>query len=69
MGGVTLDMIVHRETPSVLPLSVLIELEAGVEGRHVTVKLLLLIYGSLDGQALKFGKPISSSTRCQAFYS
>ena len=54
-------MIVHRETPSVLPLSVLIELEAGVEGRHVTVKLLLLIYGSLDRQALKFGKPISSS--------
>ena len=33
------------------------------------VKLLLLIYGRLDGQALKVGKPISSSARCQAFYS
>ena len=40
-----------------------------VEGRHVTVKLLLLIYGRLDGRALKVGKPISSSARCQAFYS
>ena len=40
-----------------------------VEGRHVTVKLLLLIYGSLDGRALNAGKPISSSACCQAFYS
>ena len=40
-----------------------------VEGRHVTVKLLLLIYGRLDGRALKVRKPISSSARCQAFYS
>ena len=35
----------------------------------MTVKLLLIIYGRLDGQALKVGKPISSSARCQAFYS
>ena len=40
-----------------------------VEGRNVTVKLLLLIYGCLDGRALKVGKPISSSACCQAFYS
>ena len=40
-----------------------------VEGRHVTVKLLLLIYGRLDGRSLKFWNPISSSARCQAFYS
>ena len=40
------------------------ELLMTVEVRHVTVKLLLLIYGSLDGQALKVGKPISSSARC-----
>ena len=30
--------------------------------------MLLLIYGSIDGQALRAGKPISSSARCQAFY-
>ena len=36
---------------------------------HVTVKLLLLIYCSIGGQALKVGKPISSSARCWAFYS
>ena len=35
----------------------------------MTVKLLLLIYGCLDGQALKVKKPISSSARCQDFYS
>ena len=35
----------------------------------MTVKLVLLIYGSLDGRALKAGKPISFSARCQAFYS
>ena len=35
----------------------------------MTVKLLLLIYGRLDGRALRVGKPISSSARCQAFYS
>ena len=35
----------------------------------MTVKLLLLIYGRLDGQALEGGNPTSSSTRCQAFYS
>ena len=40
----------------------------GVEERHVTVKLLLLIYGRLDGQALEVGKQTSSSARCQAFY-
>ena len=40
-----------------------------VEWRHVTVKLLLLNNGRLDGRALKVGKPISSSARCQAFYS
>ena len=40
-----------------------------VEGRHVTVKLLLLIYGRLDGRALKVGKSISYSARFQAFYS
>ena len=40
-----------------------------VEVRHVTVNLLLLIYGSLDGWALKAGKPISSSARCWALYS
>ena len=40
-----------------------------VEGRHVTVKLLLLIYGRLDGKAMRVGKPISSSARCQTFYS
>ena len=40
-----------------------------VEGRHVTVKLLLLIYGRLDGQVLKIRKPISSSVRSQVFYS
>ena len=45
------------------------ELLMTVEVRHVTVKLLLLIYGSLDRQALKVGKPISSSARCQEFYS
>ena len=39
-----------------------------VEGRHVMVKLLLLIYGRLDGRALKVGNPISSSASCQAFY-
>ena len=38
-----------------------------VEARHVTVKMLLLNYGRLDGQALRVGKPISSSARCQAF--
>ena len=43
--------------------------EGAVEGRHVTVKLSLLIYGRLDRRALKVGKPISSSARCQAFYS
>ena len=35
----------------------------------MTVKLLFLIYGRLDRRALKFGKPISSSACCQAFYS
>ena len=35
----------------------------------MTVNLLLLIYGCLDRQALKVGKPISSSDRCQDFYS
>ena len=35
----------------------------------MTVKLLLLIYGRLDGRALKVGKPTSSSARFQAFYS
>ena len=35
----------------------------------MTVKLLLLIYGCLDGRALRVGKPISSSARCHAFYS
>ena len=35
----------------------------------MTVKLLLLIYGRLDGRALRVGKPISSSACCQAFYS
>ena len=39
------------------------ELVITVEVRHVTVKLLLLIYGSLDGRALKARKPISSSAR------
>ena len=34
----------------------------------MTVKLLLLIYGRLDGRALRVGKPISSSARCQDFY-
>ena len=33
------------------------------------VNLLLLIYGCLYGRALKVGKPISSSARCQAFHS
>ena len=33
------------------------------------VKLLLLIYGRLEGRALKVGKPISYSARCQALYS
>ena len=40
-----------------------------VEGCHVTVKLLLLIYGRLDGRALRVRKQISSSARFQAFYS
>ena len=40
-----------------------------VEARHATVKMLLLIYGRLDGQALRVGKPISSSACCQDFYS
>ena len=40
-----------------------------VEGRHVTVKLLLLIYGRLDRRALRVRKPISSSAGSQAFYS
>ena len=40
-----------------------------VEERHVTVKLLLLIYGCLEGLALRFQKLIYSSARCQAFYS
>ena len=31
--------------------------------------MLLLIYGRLDKQASRVGKPISSSVRCQAFYS
>ena len=35
----------------------------------MTVKLLLLIYGRLDVRALRVGKPISSSTRYQDFYS
>ena len=43
--------------------------DVNVEGPHVTVKLLLLIYGCLDGRALKVGKTISSSARYQAFYS
>ena len=30
--------------------------------------MLLLIYGCLDGRALRVGKPISFSARCQAFY-
>ena len=41
----------------------------GVEARHATVKLLLLIYGRLDERALRVGKLISSSARSQAFYS
>ena len=40
-----------------------------VEARHATVKMLLLIYGLLDRQALRVGKSISFSARCQAFYS
>ena len=40
-----------------------------VKGRNVMVKLLLLIYGRLDGRALRVRKPISSSARCQASYS
>ena len=35
-----------------------------VEARHATVKMLLLIYGRLDGRALRVGKPISFSARC-----
>ena len=38
-----------------------------VEWSHVTVKLLLLIYGRLDGQALKVGKLVSSSARCTQY--
>ena len=40
-----------------------------IEARHATVKILLLIYGRLDGRAPRVGKPISSSIRCQDFYS
>ena len=40
-----------------------------VEACHATVKMLSLIYGRLDGRALRPGKPISSSARSQAFYS
>ena len=40
-----------------------------VEARHATVNMLLLIYGRLDGRVLRFGNPISSSARCQEFYS
>ena len=40
------------------------ELVITVEVRHVTVNLLLLIYGSIDEQALKVRKPISSSACC-----
>ena len=40
-----------------------------VEARHAAVKMLLLIYGRLDERALRVGKPISFSARCQAFYS
>ena len=40
-----------------------------VEARHATVKILLLIYGRLDGRALRVGKPVSFSARCQAFNS
>ena len=40
-----------------------------VEARHVTVKMLLLIYDRLDGRALRVGNTISSSASCQAFYS
>ena len=40
-----------------------------VEARHARVKMLLLIHGRLDGRALRLGKPISFSARCQAFYS
>ena len=31
--------------------------------------MLLLIYGRLDGRALRVGKPISSSAHCQDLYS
>ena len=40
-----------------------------VEARHATVNMLFLIYGRLDERALRVGKPISFSARCQAFYS
>ena len=46
-----------------------VKLAITVEARHATVKMLLLIYGRLDGQALRVGKPISFSAQCQAFYS
>ena len=39
-------------------------LKSAIDG----IKLLLLIYGRLDGQALRVGKPISSRALCQAFY-
>ena len=35
----------------------------------MTVKLLLIIYGRLDRQALKVGNPISFSAHCHAFFS
>ena len=34
----------------------------------MAVNLLLLIYGCLDGRALRVGKLISSRFRCQDFY-
>ena len=40
-----------------------------VEAHHAMVKMLLLIYGLLDGKALRDGKPIYFSARCQDFYS
>ena len=40
-----------------------------VEARHAMVNILLLVYGRLDGRALRVGKTISSRARCQDFYS
>ena len=52
---------INKQTPKIREIS--------VEARHATVKILSLIYGRLDGRALRVGKPISSSARSQAFYS